>query len=480
MVNGMKKEYLFALIIFVAALIFFSIGLTSKSIWYDETLSLIIAGAPLKELFNFLHNFSPHPPAYFMFLKPLVHTNSLFLWRFLSVIFASAGALALFLIFRKKIYVAVPIVTVYIIAPLSLYYAQEIRMYAMEEGLFALILWSLLRYEEEGEKNIYLIFLLFVSIIFALTHYFSLLLLPGLMGGIFFYAIATGKWRKNINILFVLFIAFMAVFSWYLSSQRAIRMAQEGGRIWHLSLRYYMALPSRFWGIPRIVGILFSVVVVGSVLFFLKKESKKLVLWLFIFVFLTPFVIFQLKPPRHWLNPRYFIAILPLFLVTLGWFVEYFLDKYGKKRKVVLIIAGIVVIVLTGFSLKKDLNYFPRDKHAWKAVIKDYVEKYPGAVFVFNPPYTMASLVFNLPVPIEEKLILFKIPNYVFPWRKVEIDGKYIFIGAPSFVLSKRIFTELKNKGFPVFLISTLKNKGLFPEKVYRPIEGRLYVYRLN
>ncbi len=475
----MKREYLIGLGIFVFAIVFFAIGLTTKSIWYDETLSLIIAGAPLSKLSFFLHNLSPHPPAYFLFLKPLVYTDSLFAWRFLSVILASLGAVAIFGIFKKRPMVGVALAILYVLAPLSLYYAQEIRMYAMEEGLFAILLWSLFFYLEEGKK-FYLIVLFVTSILFALTHYFSLLIFPGLMGAVFLYSIFSGNWKRPQRVLIALSVGFLAVFLWYISSERALKMAEEGGRIWHLSLKYYLSLPARFWGIPGYVAIFFTVAVVGLILYALLRDNRRLFPWLFLLIFITPFLVFQLRPPKHWLNPRYFIAMLPLFLVALGWLLDYFLEELGSRKKVIMGIGVTIFLLLTFFSVAKDSDYFPRDKHAWKAVVRDYVEKYPGAVFVLNPPYTMASLVFNLPISIEEKLKLFKKPNTVFSWRRIEIGNKYLFVSAPSFVFRREVFSNLESKGFPIFLISTVKDDRMVPQKVYKPIEGKLYVYRLN
>ncbi|GEM_PF-6464154 len=479
----MKKGRWGELLVFLLALLFFSAGLESKSIWYDETLSLIISSAPLGKLFFFLKYFSPHPPAYFLFLKPLTHIDSLFLWRFLSAIFASLGAVAIYNFFSKKSFsLAISLTLLFILAPISLYYAQEIRMYAMMEGLSALLFVLLFDcYENYTAAKCYALYL--VSVIFALTHYLSMLILAGLLGGILLAYFYEEEKKRITRLFFPVVTGFILIFLWFLNARHALRAAQSGGRVWHLGFKYYFSMLSKFYHLPFYAGmVVVTIIIVLAIYKIVKRNSSWFSEITALFVIFSPFILLQMHPPHHWLNPRYFIALLPLYLIESGNLIIFLGEVLRKKKVIIYATSLLILIFFSAYAISYDVYYFKTDKHAWKALIKDFViSDMNTSVFLFDPPYMMVSFTFNLPTPLGEKLEIFHVPNRIVSWRRIDLKSpqKSIFIAHPSFVLQRKVFSELKSRGYRIYLVTSKKEKGYIPEEIYRVIEGKLYVYRL-
>ena len=475
-----KRDILIALILFVVALVFYMVKIDLKSIWYDETLSLIISGKSLGKIFYILRHSSPHPPLYFLFLKPFIYFDNIFLWRGVSAFFMSLGVPAVYLLVRRYIneISAILMAFLYILSPLALYYSQEIRMYALVAGFFSWFLYLHFIYFENNNRYI-LAFLSVVGLFFSFSHFFSLLILPAFIVTVF-YMYLISKEKKYLFVTISDSVNFLLITLWYFGAKDAMRAADIGGRVYHISLMYYVKVFSKFWNLPgRLAMILLILITLYLIFLFYKKRFKDIGIVLIFFTLFFPWFLLKIKPPKHWLNPRYFIAFLPLFLLSFSIIVNETLQLFPKYRKIFFVGFFIIWTFLVFNSIKYDKSYFQRDKHAWLEVIEYFKDAgvKDGDFYFFQPPYIQPAFVFNVPFSLKDKLIIFKKVNRILPLKQIEFSNKQVFVSVAP--LLNRLQDKIRNNKGRIFIISNTKQKVGKLIKSFNPIEGRLFIYEL-
>lgn len=133
--------------------------LGAESLWYDETVSVMLAGSPLRELLRHTAG-DIHPPGYYLLLRawlllsgyPTGHAdpagNGLeFAAGFLSL---AAGVLLITLVYSlaRRVAgrpVALPAAALVALSPFNLWYSQEVRMYTLGACLGAVVVYALFR-----------------------------------------------------------------------------------------------------------------------------------------------------------------------------------------------------------------------------------------------------------------------------------------------------------------------------------------------
>ncbi|WP_428246380.1 glycosyltransferase family 39 protein [Ferrovibrio sp.] len=156
------KHLLLAVFLAVAALLRFH-GITDNDMWADELFSWQQATSSFAALIEQLGG-DIHPPLYFLLLKLFVAVfgDSLFSLRLFSVI---PSVLTVGLLFnlawqRTNPATAVLAASIILFSPASIYYAHQVRSYALCEMTTILVLTSLLHYLESRRGHHLLIFLL--------------------------------------------------------------------------------------------------------------------------------------------------------------------------------------------------------------------------------------------------------------------------------------------------------------------------------
>lgn len=137
------KRYtrIYPYMILVAGLVLRLWDLTNCPAWYDEAFTHIMAGLPLGQMITATAG-DVHPPLYYLIVWGAAHIagNSMFTLRLVSVIFSMLGLLAfhrltgLLSLSRSIRLLALILLTFH---PISTFYAQEARMYAL---LFFLVI----------------------------------------------------------------------------------------------------------------------------------------------------------------------------------------------------------------------------------------------------------------------------------------------------------------------------------------------------
>jgi uncharacterized membrane protein len=132
------------------ALRLFRLG--AESLWYDETVSALLASKPVSELIAHTAG-DIHPPGYYLLLhgwrllaQPSLAHGLEFLLAFPSLWFGMVGVVLLFAVGRKLFGAEVGLLALGLAAvhPFQILYSQEVRMYTLAAACGLLCLWALL------------------------------------------------------------------------------------------------------------------------------------------------------------------------------------------------------------------------------------------------------------------------------------------------------------------------------------------------
>lgn len=167
-------------IIPLSLILFSGIGLRlfrlgSHDLWYDEAISYWFCSNSIRDFWGIAEFGSAQPPFYYILLKSWMgifpHTE--FWMRLLSVIFSVISIFALYrlgcFLFSRKVGIWAGFIMAF--SPFHIWYAQEIRPYALTPVFAALICYFFIRALEE-DKNRYWMGLSAVTYLGFFTSYF--------------------------------------------------------------------------------------------------------------------------------------------------------------------------------------------------------------------------------------------------------------------------------------------------------------------
>ncbi|MCX7766875.1 MAG: glycosyltransferase family 39 protein, partial [Candidatus Sumerlaeia bacterium] len=159
-------------------------GLAEKSIWFDESFSILFAREQLAQTLHLCKN-DVMPPLYFVLLHfwlrlfPARNMEiAIFYPRLLSAIFGILAIPLIYILGKRLFNPAVGILSVLLLtfSPFHLHYSQEIRMYSLFVVLALLEYIVIFDFIHRPSLKNY-IFLVFLSVLLIYTHYFGFLLL---------------------------------------------------------------------------------------------------------------------------------------------------------------------------------------------------------------------------------------------------------------------------------------------------------------
>ena len=189
------------------ALAFNLFQLGSKSMWFDEVLSVERARQSLPVLWKIIFATQPNMAFYYIFLHFWLGFTSLlglnpteFVVRFPSAIFAALSSVMIFLLGRRFLGLAAGLVGagLYLLNDLELVYAQETRSYALQLLLICITWYAFFAIltAESRQKRWWTCYAI-VTIVAIYTHLFSVLILAAQVvtfGGL---ALLPGPWRSK-------------------------------------------------------------------------------------------------------------------------------------------------------------------------------------------------------------------------------------------------------------------------------------------
>ncbi len=189
---------LFAIIFLAFLLRFFQLGY--RSVWYDESFSIILARQDFGTILNgTAHDY--HPPLFYLVLSIWlkIFGEGVYAARFLSLLFGVGAVWVLYLLAKNLFGPKTALVAAFIaaIAPFQVLYSQEVRMYSLE---FLLGGWLILSFYRAYRRDSWQDWGWFgLSAILALYNlYFSLFSLTALglffAGAMLYYRLTRKNW----------------------------------------------------------------------------------------------------------------------------------------------------------------------------------------------------------------------------------------------------------------------------------------------
>jgi uncharacterized membrane protein len=127
--------------------------LGTESLWYDETVSVLLAGKPLAELLAHTAR-DIHPPGYYLLLhgwgllvRPTPAHGLEFLWAYPSLGFGLLVVALTLALGRRLVEPRVALLALWLAAlhPFQIWYSQEVRMYTVGACWGLVGLWALLQ-----------------------------------------------------------------------------------------------------------------------------------------------------------------------------------------------------------------------------------------------------------------------------------------------------------------------------------------------
>jgi uncharacterized membrane protein len=300
------------------------------SIWYDEFLTITTIQFPWRQIATGAYPKELHPPLYFLVLKGWlsVFGQTELAMRLFSLSFTLGSLIVLFLLVRQLIDLRAALVTTFLFAvhPTYIYYATEIRMYALLIFCCLVALHAAWCYCAIPHASPLALFILGIAVLAAFyTHYFGVLIALG-VGVLSLVRLFLIRDRRPIAVLAVLLIcALIYLPSIYFIAQRQI---QEYRAIYHipaeqqLTWQVFPGLLSGSAGLlfTRMIFMnsisLFTVVVGGVVLW--RNGRSLVVLALIWFILLSALFAFMVSVNGVDVASRYLLHVSVMSLIFIG------------------------------------------------------------------------------------------------------------------------------------------------------------------
>jgi len=138
------------------------IGITRQSLWLDEAFSVFLAAHSFPVILKFVAGSDAHPPLYYLILHVwLVFGPSVLAMRLLSALASIASLVLMFLLScrlanRRVALLATALLT---LSAFQVWYAQEVRMYALTTLAVLAALYALVRARQRGGSGNWLLFI---------------------------------------------------------------------------------------------------------------------------------------------------------------------------------------------------------------------------------------------------------------------------------------------------------------------------------
>ncbi|MEZ4836952.1 MAG: glycosyltransferase family 39 protein [Caldilineaceae bacterium] len=403
--------------------------LDANNLWWDESLSLQRAESDLgtllrKEIVLFdgreqLPTTDQHPFGFFLLLGLLVRLigTDEFVLRFPAVMGTTLLVPVMWAVARYGVrWSILPEQTPFLAAalaafsPFFLYYGQEARMYTLLPVLALVTTYLLLRWREAlraVERRRFLIGYAITTLVFLVTHYFSVLLLP-VHALLFFQSLYRRHrrlaWGIAVGLLLLGLLLGVAA-SWIILSQplsgRNFQPITLGILAPDLLNAYSLGLSvniAQVWWLDLVFG---AIALVGAVWTVRRWTTIRAGGWIWSAGILGPILLLlainQVQPA--YMNARHLALISGLYLMLLAAGVA-LVWRWFKPA------GGLLLTILLAGMIYSSVNYYTMPLYGKDdfAGLGSYLrrELTPGDVLVLNPPEMLRLYRYYLPVDLIE------------------------------------------------------------------------------
>lgn len=366
-----QKEWLivFICLLFGIALRFYNFD--QKSLWMDEIHTLNDSRDNLGGQLKFYREYPTylHPPLFFI----LTHLFSPFPQperdlRIIPLIFGVLSVPMIYVLARSFSHAIASFCALSLtFMAYHIYFSQEGRSYSMVMFLGMVALYFFIQHLKTSEKK----YLFLTAPIFALLFYTSYSAIPFILFSqmLWFYRLSDHDQKPSISSFFFLNgLLFLLLIPWLLlvlsncKGQPLMppQHTEDPGPLWDV---VYKLLNDWTSNLPLI--ILSAMLLVLFPFFAKHKRQALILLTLSVLPILSVHLFCKYLGVTHFFNSRYFIAFLPLFLISIFLSLDSIELKLKRLRKFIhlkfffatfLIISNLVILPLYYRSEKQDLR----------------------------------------------------------------------------------------------------------------------------
>ncbi len=454
-----SKHYITAIFIFIANVLFKKYNLDNASLWLDEANNIYISLQTWNEIFERTINNSNGPIFFFISnIWQKIFGISVFSVRFLSVLFGSFSAVAIFYFARKYIDIRTAIfaVIIFTLSKIQFFYSHEARSYTFISFLTILSFYYLFKlFEKSNIKN--LIILTIIYILLFHSHILVAIIIP-----IHFY-IALLKYRQNKKAF--IFVNSSLVFTTITLVIWVMANPWLGGKetVWGKipTFQSFVNLMSLYSGSINNLYLLILVFIgyVSMTIYNYRKIKgfdydkfvmfQSLLLWAILPVVVIYFVSVYYNPR---FIPRYMLYATPGLYLLFAFLIS-------QIKTSVLIKIGLLVFIIT-YSIK-GINLNPYKGESWKEIVSYIKEK----------DYDMDS---TLIVVSPE----FQIPSFSYYY---DIDAFKDYLNTVKILKKKNVFFPEDFSMFRKYKLENFRNIGLVlsQESIIDP-ERKMFNYVMH
>ncbi len=388
-------QYLWLFLILVLVLFFRLKGLAIRDIWYDEALDVIQSE---KSLLQITHDV-PTPIHYYFVHFFLWFGRSTFILGLPSVLFGLGSVYLLFLIGKKILDKNLGLIAAFLMAisPMHIEFSQQILHYSYFAffTLLALLFYLdfILAISQKKIKWKSLGLFILFSLLNFLTHVPALLVFLIEFVFLFYFLIANyqvfKKYKKYMLFLvpILIFIIYSVFFFnngyyWYSVIADNLKFNVTTPIQLGFSLSKQLETASLSFNLPFFVAmfswfglgagfrllVYFLLFLVGLWVF--VKNRKYNLLSFFLIWIILPFVYLYFVRLEHWFEEKYFIFIIPVYLLIIAEGIIYISSYLKQNFLKYLLLFFIFCLALNpikirttyGFPVKEDSHY------SWRAV----------------------------------------------------------------------------------------------------------------
>ena len=385
-----RDNLLLGLVLAFAAVLRF-IGLASRDIWYDEVLSVLQAGKSLVQISKDVAT----PFHYYIVHWFLLLGKNTFILGIPSVLFGVGSVLMLYLIGKKAIDKNTGLLAAFLLAisPMHIEFSQQILHYSYFVFFTLLSLYFYLKFilsfqkEKVDYKSLFL--LLLSNGLNILTHVSALLIIEMQLIFLVVFLLLQKKpfvWPK-IHIVLLLLVGIVGTLAalsfgdgYYLNLLlKGVRFGphhflelgyslskQMDTNILSFNKQFFMAMFSWFGlGGGGRLYLYLTLFTIGVISILLRRKIVITLCLLFWLVF--PFLQLYYIRPVHWFEEKYFIFMIPVYLLLLACGVIFILEIFKKN------FFRIIQLIKDRSGVKIEIAHLPFAKDITKYFFQSFV-----------------------------------------------------------------------------------------------------------
>lgn len=338
----------------------------AQSLWFDELMSVAISRLDLRAVLT--SPASIDPPLYYILLhfwsRLTLDDGGL---RVFSALAGIATIPAFYLLTRRLLNVASGMVAagMFAIAPLQIYFAQEVRMYALLAFLATLAIWTYSRAQDLNRRRDWAVWIGVMTLALYTHNFAGLLLIAFAIDALLRWRAKTGDFKRAtvssviIGGLFLpWFLVLLQKLTWLFPALwlKPPTILHPFLTLHNFTFGYTLALPGVVVGMIVLVAMLFFLA--GSLwrVFRQGNTPTRLSLQLLGLVLTVPLIVTLLV--SQW-KPVYMDRLLneasPAFYALIGWGIA------ASDRRAILRVGGSVALVL---MIVANIAYFTQSENA--------------------------------------------------------------------------------------------------------------------